>query len=160
MASKGKFATETTVSVEKSLAEIRTLLKRYEAGKFGYIEEDDRVGIGFEMQNRRVRFVMPLPDRADLRVIHGSQYGAYGRERSSSEVETAYERAVRSRWRGLVLTIKAKLESVEVGIESFDEAFMAQLVLPSGETMAEWAAPQIKVAYEQGVMPPLLPSGR
>lgn len=36
---------------------------------------------------------------------------------------------------------------------------MSQIVLPSGKTMGEWAVPQIEVAYENNVMPPLLSSG-
>lgn len=152
--SKGKFAVETAVSPEKSLAEIRALLKTYKASKFAYIEEDERVGVAFEMRGRRVRFIMPMPDKSEAKQMGSNQFGYAG-----SFSQGKYDQLVRSRWRGLVLTIKAKLESVEVGIESFEEAFMAQLVLPSGETMGEWAAPHIKVAYEQGVMPPLLPSG-
>lgn len=152
---KGKFASDTQVSPEKSLAEIRELLRRYEAAKFGYIEEDDRVGLAFEMRGRRVRFVMPLPTKDEAKLTASNQFGYAGQYSASK-----HEQLVRSRWRGLVLTIKAKLESVEAGIETFEEAFLAQLVLPSGETMAEWAQPQIAAAYDQGVMPPLLDAGR
>lgn len=55
-----------------------------------------------------------------------------------------------------MLAIKSKLESVESGIEQFDEAFMAQIVLPDGRTMAEYAMPQIAKSYTSGTMPPLL----
>jgi hypothetical protein len=51
------------------------------------------------------------------------------------------------------LSIKAKLYSVECGIEQFDSAFMAQVVMPNGKTMEELAVPMIKQAYERGTMP-------
>lgn len=152
MAAKGKFALDTNVSPEKSLDEIRALLKRYDAQRFGYLDDGARIMIAFEMRGRRVRFTLPMPTRED---------GMVGVNQSSVRrfSDAAYDQALRSRWRGLVLTIKAKLESVEVGIETFEEAFMAQLVLPSGQTMAEWAVPQIAAAYQTGTMPPLLTAG-
>ena len=121
MAIRGKFATETAVSPEKSLAEIKTLLKNYKAEKFAYIEDDTRIGIAFEMQNRRVRFILPLPTNDEAHITKGNQYT----RRDAGYSATKHEQLIRQRWRGLVLTIKAKLESVEVGIETFEEAFMA-----------------------------------
>ena len=73
--------------------------------------------------------------------------------RSSQE---AHQQAIRQRWRALALVIKAKLESVETGVATFEEEFMANIVLPSAQTMAEYALPQIAQAYETGTMPPLL----
>lgn len=34
---------------------------------------------------------------------------------------------------------------------------MAHILLPNGQTMGEYAAPQIAQAYESGTVPPLLP---
>ena len=67
------------------------------------------------------------------------------------------EQEERRRWRALVMIIKSKLESVETGIVEFEDEFMAQIVLPNGETMSEHARPMIARAYETGDMPPLLP---
>lgn len=146
------FAKDTTVSADRTLEEIRATIKRYKAVKLATFEDENRVGVAFEMENRRVRFVMPLPDKtAGMVKINASRQTRYS--------EPAYEQAVRTRWRALLLTIKAKLESVQSGIETFDEAFMAQLVLPDNRTMAEWAKPQIDAAYRTGEMPPMLPSG-
>jgi hypothetical protein len=41
-------------------------------------------------------------------------------------------------------------------IELFEEAFMAQIIMPDGRTMSEWARPQIELAYRTGKMPPLM----
>lgn len=152
---KSKFAAETAVSPEKTLAEIQSTLKRYGATKYAYLEDEHQVGVGFEMRGWRVRFIMPLPDPENTK---RDSTGRYMGEKQAGE---AHGKATRQRWRALLLTIKAKLESVESGIEQFEEAFMAQIVLPSGQTMAEWAVPQIKAAYTSNAMPPLLlESGR
>lgn len=149
----GKFAVNTDVPSARTLDEIRQTLKRYNATSFGLLEDAKRVGVAFEMQNRRVRFTMPIPQPNEHRT------NSRGTTRTSAQINAAVEKARRSRWRALLLTIKAKLESIETGIETFEEAFMAQIVLPSGQTMSEWAVPQIEKAYAGGEMPPLLGSG-
>ena len=78
--------------------------------------------------------------------------------RSEAQVGAAYEQAVRQRWRALALVIKAKLEAVETGITSFEEEFLAHIVLPSGQTVGAWMVPQVEKAYVNGAMPPMLPA--
>lgn len=152
----GQFAKDTNVAPEQTLMDIRRVLTRYKATGFGIVEDNTRVGVSFDMQGRRVRFIVPLPDRA----AKEWQYTVSGKGyRAGQFNEKKYEQGIRQRWRALLLTIKAKLESVESKIETFEEAFMAHLVLPDGRTMSEIALPQIKVAYETCVMPPLLGSG-
>lgn len=56
----------------------------------------------------------------------------------------------------MALCIKAKLEAVETGISSFEEEFLAYIVLPDGSTVGEWAAPQIEQVYTTGRMPPMM----
>ena len=151
-----KFAVNTDVSAERTLSEIQATLKRYGASRMAYAEDDFEVSVMFEMQSRRVRFTLPLPDKnAEAFVAKGGNQNI----KKGSFNQSVYDQAVRSKWRALLLAIKAKLESVESEIETFDEAFMAQLVLPNNETVGKWAAPQIELAYSSGKMPPLLSSG-
>lgn len=86
--------------------------------------------ICFEMNDRRVMFRTAMPDD---------------------------EQQTRAKWRALLLCIKAKLESVESGIESFENAFMAHVVMPDGRTVGEHIRPRIASAYAEGKMVPLLP---
>jgi hypothetical protein len=58
----------------------------------------------------------------------------------------------------LLLCIKAKLESVEAKIETFEEAFLAHVVLPDGETVGEHALPAVAAIYKGGQLRPLLPA--
>lgn len=152
----GQFAKDTNVSPEQTLMDIRKVLTRYKAASFGIVEDTGRVGVTFEMQGRRVRLIVPLPSRedAEFRYTTGGPHG-----RAGSFSEQKYEQGIRQRWRALLLTIKAKLESVESKIETFEEAFMAHIVLPDGRTMGDVAVPQIKIAYQNNEMPPLLGNG-
>jgi hypothetical protein len=148
----GKYAVKTDVTPEKTLAEIQQAVKRYGATRFAFIDDPEKVGIAFEMEGRRIRFVLPLPTQEEAMV-------KVNQSRAKRYSESAHQQLIRARWRALLLVIRAKLESYASGIETVEQAFMAQLVLPSGQTMSEWALPQIAAAYETGNMPPLLPSG-
>lgn len=128
----GKYAEQTKVPIERSKSAIEQIVRKYEASGFLQGEFEGQVIIGFAMQDRQVRFKM------DVSGLSAQQE--------------------RQRWRALLLTIKSKLESVECGIETFDDAFLAQIVLPNGELIGEWAKPQIESSYKSGDMPPLLPA--
>ncbi len=54
--------------------------------------------------------------------------------------------------------MKSKLEAVDSGIVTFEEEFLAHIVLPDGTRTGAWAVPQIERAYETGEMPALLPA--
>lgn len=134
------YAEKTRVAPEKTRAEIERVLARYGASSFAYGTQPGRAMIMFETKDRRIRFELPLvpPNRATQ--VQGEQF-------------------TRSRWRALLLSIKAKLESVEAGIESFDEAWMSHIVMPNGRTMAQHMIPYLEESYGQGKMPPLLGFG-
>jgi hypothetical protein len=131
------YANKTSVRPEKSRAEIERTLARYGATGFAYGTDTGRAMIGFQTKERRIRFLLPLVPPNRCTQLQADQF-------------------VRSRWRALLLSIKAKLEAVQAGIESFDEAFMPHIVMPNGQMMAEHSIPYIKEAYSTGKMPPLL----
>lgn len=151
------YAETTDVSPEKTRVEIERVLTRYGADSFMYAMEPGRAGVVFQLDRRRVQFVITIPPASEFR-YHPPRKNEYGRrERTELQRDKAWAQELRRRWRALYLVIKAKLESVESGIESLDEAFLAQLVLPSGTTFGEWATPQLERVYEGG-MPPMLPA--
>lgn len=149
-----RYAESTSVSSEKSRAEIERILSRYGADQFMYGWADGRAIIAFRADGRNVKFELPLPDRQAREFTHTPGRGYV---RTDIQQAEAYEQAIRQRWRALALVIKAKLEAVEAGITIFEDEFMAHLLLPSGQTMGQWARPQIAAAYESGEMPTLLP---
>jgi hypothetical protein len=146
-----QYARETTVSVERSKAEIERLLQRYGAKEFAHGWKSDKAVIGFKMHSRYVRFILPLPDQSDFDTTPSGR-----RKRNQADILKAWEQGCRQRWRALTLTIKAKLESVESGIEEFDTAFMGQVVMPDGKTVSETITPMIERAYATGKMPALM----
>jgi hypothetical protein len=145
------YASQTTVSIEKSKHEIEHTLQRYGASKFIYGWDQEEAVIGFVVaqddQHRQVRFKVRVPELKDFFVT--SNY----RQRSRAAAEKAWEQAQRQRWRALLLVIKAKLEAIEAGIATFEDEFLAYTMLPSGQTVGEWMQPQLYKAYDKGEMP-------
>lgn len=147
------YAANTTVSSEKSRAEIERTLSRYGASSFMYGWNPTHAQIAFDMNGRRIHFKLPMPDKTGKEFTQTPT----GKPRTSSAAEQAYEQAVRQRWRALSLVIKAKLEAVEAGITVFDEEFLAHMVLPNGGTVGQFMLPQVEQSYATGQMPSLLP---
>lgn len=146
------YAKSTTVSSEKSRGEIEATLQRYGATSFMYGWDQSAAIVAFDYQGKRIRFMLPLPDRSDREFTHHSRG-----KRTQSAALAAWEQATRQRWRALLLVIKAKLEAVEAGISTFEQEFLAHIVLPTGETVGQWMIPQVERAYLTGNMPKLLP---
>lgn len=48
-------------------------------------------------------------------------------------------------------------EAVECGISVFEDEFMANIVLPGGQTVGDFMKPQIEQAYISGTIPSMLP---
>ena len=153
-----RYAESTSVSVEKSKAEIEGLLARYGATAFASGWEPGRAMIQFEAQGRRIRFVLPLPHQDHKRFT----MARIGRSkhltaRSLEAAHKAWEQACRQSWRALALVVKAKLEAVAAGITTFEDEFLSHVVMPDGRTVGEHVRPKIALAYDGGHMPPMLP---
>lgn len=138
------YARQTDVSPDRSRLEIERTLRRYGAERIASFWEDSRSGIGFQMRGRMIRLVLPMPSRAEFRLT------PQGRDRCENAIQACYDQAVRQRWRALLLVIKAKLEAVESGICSFEEEFLANTLLPGGQTVGELALPKVEQAYLTG----------
>ena len=160
----GKFASDTTVPVEKTRAEIEKVLAKYGAEHFAYGTEPGLAVIGFRIPDAfsgillAVRMQLPLPRKDEERFSKGWQ-GAAGKRAPDHAVQARWEQACRSTWRALLLVIKAKLEACAVGISTVEREFMADVVLPGGQTLGEWVRPQLASAYEGRPLPPLLTGG-
>jgi hypothetical protein len=152
------YAEGTVVPPEKSQIEIRQTLVRYGASHFVFGEAPNSAVIGFNANGRTVRFELPLPKPDDEKF----RYTSAGRWRAPSRRADAlayqdYLQEIRRRWRALALAIKAKLEVVHSGIASFEEEFLAHIVLPDGRTVGMHVAPAVARAYESGQVRGLLP---
>ena len=153
-----QFANNTSVSVERTKAEIERLLARYGATQFASGWDRGWAHIGFTISNRTIRVTLPLPDVADKRF----QMTPGGRKRRApADQERAWEQACRSRWRALLLVIKAKLEAAASGISTIEDEFLAWTVLPGGhgQTIGDELRPQIAARIIDGRVAPLLLTG-
>lgn len=142
----GTYAADTSVSTDKSKAEIESTLRRYGADQFMSGWKDGQAAIQFRVKSKMVRFVLPLPDTKDFETVV-----KWGRERKAPPDVAAknWEQSCRQRWRALSLAIKAKLEAVECGITTFEEEFFCHLVVPGqgGKTVGDLMLHRIDEAY-------------
>jgi hypothetical protein len=130
------FAEKTKVPIMQSRSEIEKLLSRHKCQQFGTAVDylALRARVQFTAHARIVRFVVNLPDP----------------KKHSPERKDQEERRI---WRALLLVIKAKLEAVESQIATFEEEFLAHIVMPNDRTVAEMILPQIAESYASGRMP-------
>lgn len=151
------YAPDTSVSVEKSRSELDSLLSRYGAKRFGSMTEERSAIIVFTIRDKNVKFVLPLPDRTDqkfaTRLLRGRRVAVH-----PTDAYRAWEQECRSKWRSLLLCVKAKLEAVSAGITTFEAEFLAHFELPNGATIGELMLPKLEQCMTSGKMPLLLNS--
>lgn len=147
-----RYAEGTSVPYEKTRVEIETTLRRFGAEAFASGYEDNRAFIQFRAKGRYVRLILLLPLRTDKAFTHSAR----GMREPHVALE-AYEQEVRRRWRSLSLLVKAKMAAIEDGIADFESEWLANIVLPNGQTVADHTKPAIALAYQNGEMPKLLP---
>jgi hypothetical protein len=117
------YASRTTVPVEKTRMEIERLVKRYGAKGFASGWQGGIVRVEFLASERHIRISVLVPDNKP--------------------------QVARTKWRAMLLVIKAKLESVDAHISTFEQAFAADIVMPgTGKTVWETIREPIKLAYE------------
>lgn len=144
-----KYASGTTITPQRTMEDISRLLKKEGVRSILWIDGEEKIGCEFVMHERRLRFVCVLPTR------YTTGLDKSARRMGAVQAEQAHQRLIREHWRGLLLVIKAKIESVTIGIETIEEAFMPQLVMADNRTMAEIVLPQI-----QSGQLALLPGGK
>lgn len=132
-----RFAEATKVPAIQSRAEIERLLSRHQCTQYGTaVDTISLTGrVQFRSHDRIVRFTFALPDPQKYRV------------------HERHEQETRRIWRALLLVIKAKLEVVENKIATFEEEFLAHIVMPNEQTVGDLVGPLILDAYAHGRMP-------
>jgi len=70
-----KYASSTSVSTDRSKAEIESILRRFGASSFAYGWKDGSAIIEFAVENRRIRFTMKLPTKDEKRFTTRLRYG-------------------------------------------------------------------------------------
>jgi hypothetical protein len=145
-----RYAENTTVSPEKSQEEIKRILRKYGADRFGVMEEKTKAHLMFEFKGLLIQMTVDFPDKQEYK------YTENGRMRSENVIETAWNQAIKQRWRALSLAVKAKLEAVEVGISTIEQEFLAFVIMPDGKSLSDHLIPNIREIAASGKMPKML----
>lgn len=115
-----RYAKSTNVPISRSKSQIEDTLLRYGIIEFGMGVSPRGDGIIFKQEGRMYRINVPNPNIKDF------------------STDAKYEQARRQRWRIKLLSLKGKLEEIEAGLESFDDQFLAHMVLPDGSTVGDF----------------------
>lgn len=144
-----KYAEGTKVSVERSRAELETILDKHKASEVGIFRNADKHIVIYRMHGRMVRQVVLYPVPSQLPGVR------------SDQMRQQQENEFMRRWRALVLITKAKLEMVTSGERTFEQEFLADIMLPDNTTVGEMLKPKLIEAYASATMPkmPMLGSG-
>lgn len=134
MKKRTPYAVDTKVPVINTRNEIEQTLSKFGATSLGFAIKPEQSVVFFEHEGRRIRFDLPV------------------------KVGDA-EKILRQKWRALFLSIKAKLVSVDTGIETFEEAFLAHVVLADGAKLYDAVKDGIEQQYVTGKVGPLLLEG-
>lgn len=151
------YAQGTSVSVEKSRAELDRLLSKAGATQ-RMMGSDDVAGaafVVFTLDGRQVRLRIPLPKLTDRKIERDGR----GTRRNAEGQRKALEQASRERWRQLLLLVKAKLEAIALGLSTVEREFLADIYLVDGRTVHQALVEDLDRMYRDGAMPKLLGSG-
>lgn len=155
------YATNTSVPVEKTRVDIERMLLQQGAGQImsAFDAVKGTALIGWSMGGRMVRLSIPLPDPQEKRFKHRRVRGGYSwRALPAEKQRSLWEQACRTRWRAILLILKAKFEAIEAGISTIEREFLADTVMADGRSVGEWITPQLDAMYASGRMPALLPA--
>lgn len=147
-----KFASKTRVPVAESQAELTELLRRYDSDEVLSGFNREQAFLGFKLAGRTIKLVVPLP------TLDSFAKTTKGKKRSREDQAAAHDQAHRSRWRCLLLVVKAKLEAVEIGMSTIEHEFLADLTLANGMRVGDVLKPSLDRIIAGGDMPPLLPA--
>jgi hypothetical protein len=131
-----RYAEDTIVPVSRTQDEIKVALRKAGADRFAVYESDGMSSMAFGLPGGMFRITVPIDPAA------------------KNPAQDA-----RRAWRLLGLLMKAKLEAVREGATTIEREFLADMLLPDGSTVGEWATDQLRLSYESGKMPATLMIG-
>jgi len=134
-----KYAEKTQVPVSRSKAQIEGELIRYGVQEYAFGTSPRGSGIIFKHQVKTYKINVNSPNRDEF------------------ATQKQFEQAERSRWRLLLLCIKAKLNLIQSGQSAFEDEFLAYMALPDGSTVGEFMRlPENVSMLEKSEMPKMI----
>lgn len=146
-----RYAQGSNVSMARSREEIERMIRRYGAEQFVYGWDEGHAAaiVGFKVSGRSVRLKIPIPHEEDFAHSPG------GKRRAQAAATAAFEAECRRRWRVMALVLKAKFEAVAAGVTSFEEEFLAHILLLKNQTVGDVMIPRMEEISKAGKLPAL-----
>lgn len=148
-------ARRASMDLTRALADVRRfggVLEHPDGSRaWGFFGLNKPPRIMFTLGDRQMKFTVPL-----VMTYDGPERGGNGRV---IDQQAWLEQRNRQKGRALMLVIKAKLESVESGVETFEQAFLANIVTLGGQTVYERIREPLRLEYSEGKVQPLMLSG-
>jgi hypothetical protein len=167
------FAAHTSVAVDKTKGELERLLVKHGAAQYGTAHDDANgfAVVYFALADRQIRLQIPIPkldawpgpkldtwqQPPGTKLPQG--WGRWSESTRAQWVRGEWEQACRTRWRCMLLIVKAKLELIGMKLSTVDREFLPDITLPDGRSVYDWLKPGIEKAYLGGAMPPMLGMG-
>lgn len=134
---------EKTTAGNKALAELQTILRRFGCNKFGSMQDDSEgvLMVQFEYRGQQVSVKASVNGYAQA-WLKEHPYTSRMRkskiehERAAKEVASVAVYSIIRDW------VKGQIMAIEAGVLSFEDAFLGQIMLPSGKTVLEHARSQ------------------
>lgn len=118
---------DTTVTVEKSQADVRKLFRSFgiQDMQFQELGSQGTAAVRFKYDGREVSFQLsPRALLDDLKRAH-----------PKTHVDVLAEKSERIMWRQLYNYLKAALWAIRYRVRSLDEIFLSAICLPNGQTI-------------------------
>ena len=129
----------TTITVERSQAEIKRMLSKIGAMKLVLIDEDD-------LGESQIVFVIDAPD--GFRTMYQIRQPALVKGRTKKMMRR------RLAWLATARLLEAKIDAILAGMTTIEKEFAAYTVLPDGSSLLDHHREIVSHNYDQG--PPLL----
>jgi len=116
-----RYAKQTQVPVERSRAALQKTIEQYGGDNYSYgcSNSEGKAIVGFTCERYRVKIIFPIPKKANY------------------QSDLRFQKDTRQAFRVFLLVLKAKLESVSCGIQTFEQEFFSHLVMENGGTVYE-----------------------
>ena len=130
---------ENATSGKGALAEAQKILQTFGASSFGVMEQFDRgeVIVQFQWRARRVMIGASFKGYAAAWLRHHPYSARYHRMSKVEYEQRALRQGQIAVYSILRDWIKGQITAVEVGMLSFEGAFLGQIMLPTGQTVLE-----------------------
>lgn len=142
---------ENATSGDKALGEVQKMLRAFGCTKFGSFIDDDEQVLTVQFVHRDKTVSVPASMKGYAQAwLKKHPYSNRMKKTRQQHEQAALEIANIAVYSIIRDWVKANITLVEVGILSFEGAFLAQIMLPSGHTVLEYAKKQELLPWPGG----------